>query len=129
MKKVYQNQLNYLFLALIMIPMGSYSSYSSLASGEFPQGMTIVFLGVSALMMSYLSPHLFPRDERAEKLIGKAMTYNFYAIALVIILLLMLDLLLENVEVTKMQFIAVLISVMSITPTTVMVFCVKEANR
>ena len=56
MKKARENQLTYLFLAIIMIPLSIYINYPYIANGEFPEGIMIFFLGTSALMMSYLSP-------------------------------------------------------------------------
>ena len=80
MKKARENQLTYLFLAIIMIPLSIYTNYPYIANGEFPEGIMIFFLGTSALMMSYLSPHLFPKDERAKEIIGKSMTVNYYTL-------------------------------------------------
>lgn len=80
MKKVRENQLAYLFLAIIMIPIGIYLNYSSIIKDQFPESIMLFFLGTSALMMAYLSPHLFPKDERAKEIIGKSMTANYFVL-------------------------------------------------
>lgn len=80
MKKARQNQFSYLFLAIIFIPLGIYLNLPYVVKGEFPEAIMILFLGTSALMMSYLSPHIFPRDERAKEIIGRSMTINYYVL-------------------------------------------------
>lgn len=80
MKKARENQLTYLFLAFIMIPLGIYLIYFDIVNGQFSERIMCFFLGTSALMMSYLSPHLFPKDERTKEIIGKSMTANYFTL-------------------------------------------------
>ena len=87
MKKVRENQLGYLILAIIMIPLGIYLNYSDVLNGQFSETIICFFLGTSALMMSYLSPHLFPKDERTKEIIGKSMTTNYFTLFAAITLL------------------------------------------
>ena len=80
MKKARENQLIYLFLGIIMIPLSIYTNYPYIKNGDFPEGIMLFFLGTSSLMMSYLSPHLFPKDERTKEIIGKSMTANYFTL-------------------------------------------------
>jgi hypothetical protein len=80
MKKARENQLTYLFLAIITIPMSIYINYSDIVNGQFSERLMLFFIGTSALMMSYLSPHLFPKDERTKEIIGKSMTANYFTL-------------------------------------------------
>ena len=90
MKKARENQLTYLFLAIVMIPWGIYINYSDIANHQFPEGIMCLFLGTSALMMSYLSPHLFPKDERTKEIVGKSMTINYFTLFVAILILFLL---------------------------------------
>ncbi|MEK4386285.1 hypothetical protein MKZ25_10805 [Solibacillus sp. FSL W7-1464] len=87
MKEARKNQLSYLFLGIIMVPLGIYINYPYIARGEFPVGVMTFFLGTGALMMAYLSPHLFPKDERTKEIIGKSMTANYFTLFATITLL------------------------------------------
>lgn len=87
MKEARKNQLSYLFLGIIMIPLSVYINYPYIANGEFPVGVMTFFLGTSSLMMAYLSPHLFPKDERTKEIIGKSMTANYFTLFATITLL------------------------------------------
>lgn len=87
MKTARENQLGYLFLAIIMIPLGVYLNYGDIMAGEFPEAIMIFSLGTSALMMAYLSPHLFPKDERTKEIIGRSMTINYFTLFLSILVL------------------------------------------
>lgn len=80
MKKARENQLGFLLLAIVAIPMGIYLNYSEIIKGEFSEYIILFFLGTSALMMSYLSPHLYPKDERTKEIIGKSMTANYFTL-------------------------------------------------
>lgn len=87
MKKARENQLTYLFLAIITIPMSIYINYSDIVNGQFSERIMLFFIGTSALMMSYLSPHLFPKDERTKEIIGRSMTANYFTLFAAITLL------------------------------------------
>ncbi|MEM5594440.1 hypothetical protein AAHH67_26695 [Niallia circulans] len=40
----------------------------------------ILALGINQLLLAYLSPHIFPKDERAKEIVGKAMTINYFVL-------------------------------------------------
>ncbi|MEK5185348.1 hypothetical protein [Solibacillus sp. FSL W7-1324] len=80
MNEARKNQLSYLFLGIIMVPLSIYINYPYIANGDFPAGIMTFFLGTSSLMMAYLSPHLFPKDERTKEIIGKSMTVNYFTL-------------------------------------------------
>ena len=80
MNEARKNQLSYLFLGIIMVPLSIYINYPYIANGDFPVGIMTFFLGTSSLMMAYLSPHLFPKDERTKEIIGKSMTVNYFTL-------------------------------------------------
>ena len=80
MNNVRRNQLIYLAFALLAIPLSVYGNYFYIANGAFPEGIMLFSLGTSSLMMAYLAPHLFPKDERAKEIIGKSMTFNYFTL-------------------------------------------------
>lgn len=80
MKSVRRNQLIYLAFGIIAVPLSVYNNYFYLANGKFPEGIMLFFLGTSSLMMAYLAPHLFPKDERSKEIIGKSMTVNYFTL-------------------------------------------------
>lgn len=108
MKKARENQLTYLFLGIIMIPLSIYINYPYISNGEFPEGIMTFFLGTSALMMSYLSPHLFPRDERTKEIIGKSMTVNYFTLFGSILILFLLTGSLGPITLSATQVLLVL---------------------
>lgn len=112
MKKARENQLTYLFLAIIMIPLSIYINYPYIANGAFPEGIMTFFLGTSALMMSYLSPHLFPRDERTKEIIGRSMTVNYFILFGSILILFLLTGSLGPLVLSATQVLLVLFCIM-----------------
>ena len=112
MKKARENQLTYLFLAIIMIPLSIYINYPYIANGEFPEGIMIFFLGTSALMMSYLSPHLFPKDERTKEIIGRSMTVNYFTLFGTFLILFLLTGSLGPLVLSATQVLLVLFCIM-----------------
>lgn len=112
MKKARENQLTYLFLAIIMIPLSIYINYPYIANGEFPEGIMTFFLGTSALMMSYLSPHLFPKDERTKEIIGRSMTVNYFILFGSILILFLLTGSLGPITLSATQVLLVLFCIM-----------------
>lgn len=112
MKKVRENQLAYLFLAIIMIPMGIFLNYASVMKGQFPESVILFFLGTSALLMYYLSPHLFPKDERAKEIIGKSMTANYFVLFGAFLILFLLTGSLGPLVLSATQVLLVLFCIM-----------------
>ena len=112
MKKARENQLTYLFLAVIMIPLSIYINYPYIANGDFPEGIMTFFLGTSALMMSYLSPHLFPKDERTKEIIGRSMTVNYSILFGSILTLFLLVGSLGTITLSATQVLLVLFCIM-----------------
>lgn len=126
MKKARENQLAYLFLAIIMIPMGVYLNYSSIIKGQFPESIMLFFLGTSALMMAYLSPHLFPKDERAKAIIGKSMSANYFVLFATITLLFLA---VNNQEANTLNATHVLIILFCIMVTSIPLSMVIYSKR
>lgn len=85
--KAKENRYLYLSLGVLLTILGIYFSYEDFARGEFVDSVMILALGVSQLFFAYLSPHIFPRDERAKAIIGKAMTANYFILFVVILIL------------------------------------------
>jgi len=112
MKKARESQLTYLFLAVIMIPLSIYINYPYIADGDFPEGIMTFFLGTSALMMSYLSPHLFPKDERTKEIIGRSMTVNYFILFASILILFILTGSLGPITLSATQVLLVLFCIM-----------------
>lgn len=112
MKKARENKLAYLFLAIIMIPVGIYLNYYDIANGQFPEAIMLFFLGTSALMMAYLSPHLFPEDERSKEITGKSMTVNYFVLFVSIFVLFLLTGSLGAITLSATQVLIVLSCIM-----------------
>ncbi|MFJ7981517.1 hypothetical protein ACIQ1D_14650 [Lysinibacillus xylanilyticus] len=80
MKKARKNQISYLFLGIVMVPLGIYINYPYIMQNTFPEGIMILFIGTSSLMMAYLSPHLFPKVERSKEILCKSMSINYFVL-------------------------------------------------
>lgn len=112
MKKARENQFTYLFLGLLMVPLGIYVNYNDIIQRTFPEGITTLFLGTSSLMMSYLSTHLFPRDERSKEIVGKSMTVNYFVLFGSIFVLFLLTGSFGPLNLTAAQVLIVLTCIM-----------------
>lgn len=83
----------------------------------------ILVLGLSNLMMAYLSPHLFPRDERSKDIMGKAMMINYFVLFGTILVLFLLTGSLGPIALDSTQVLIVLFSIMALTiPGTMVVY-------
>ena len=102
-------------MGILMIPLSIYINYPYIVNGKFPDGIMTFFMGTSALMMSYLSPHLFPRDERAKEIIGKSMTANYFILFGAFLILILLTSSLVPITLSAIQVLIVLICIMITT--------------
>lgn len=115
MKKARENQIAYFFLGIVMVPLSIYINYPYLLRNEFPEGIMTFFLGTSSLMMAYLSPHLFPKDERSKEIIGKSMGVNYFVLFGTIMILFLLTGSLGPLILTATQVLVVLVCIMITT--------------
>ncbi|MDR7237511.1 hypothetical protein [Neobacillus drentensis] len=126
MKKARENQITYLFFGIVMVPLSIYINYPYIMQLTFPEGIMTLFLGTSSLMMAYLSPHLFPKDERSKEIIGKSMSINYFVLFSSMTLLILLTGSLGPFVLTATQVLIVLFCIMVTTiPLTMIVY----ANR
>lgn len=122
-KKIRENQFMYLVLGIVMIPLSVYINYPYIMNREFPEGIMTLFLGTSSLMMAYLYPHLFPRDERSKNIIGKSMSANYFVLFGTILCLFLLTGSLGPLVFTATQVLVVLFCIMITTiPMTMIVY-------
>ena len=126
MKKARENQFTYLFLGVLMVPLGIYINYNDIIQRTFPEGMMTLFLGTSSLMMSYLSTHLFPRDERSKEIIGKSMTVNYFILFGSILALFLLTGSLGPLNLTSSQVLIVLTCTMITTIPLTMIYFARR---
>lgn len=113
-KSANQNRIIYLFLGVFLTGFGIYLNYEQLFTGEFPDAIMLLVLGLNSLMMAYLSPHLFPRDERAKVIIGKAMSFNYFVLFGAMLILFLLTSSLGPVTLSATQVLIVLFSIMAL---------------
>lgn len=126
MKEAKKNEVIFFLLGLIMVIFGIYSNYRKIISGEFPDSIMIVFVGFNFIMMSYLSKHLFPRDERAEKIVGESMKINYFTLFLTLAILFILTLSFFPVSLDSVQTLIVIFCVMAVSiPFTMIVYSWK----
>jgi len=126
MKKARENQITYLFLGILMVPLSIYINYPYIIQLIFPEGIMTLFLGTSSLMMAYLSPHLFPRDERSKDIIGKSMSINYFVLFGTMTLLILLTGSFGPFVLTATQVLIILFCIMITTIPLTMIF---YANR
>jgi hypothetical protein len=75
-----ENRLTFLFSGILLTGMAFYLNVDYVIAGQFPPSILILAVGINQLLMSYLSPHLFPKDERSKEITGKAMTVNYFVL-------------------------------------------------
>ncbi len=79
-KQSSKNRFLYLGLGSLLLIEGIYLNYEAVLKGEFPNYLMLLALGINQLLLAYLSPHIFPKDERAKEIIGRAMTINYFVL-------------------------------------------------
>ena|SRR5690625_676401 len=123
MKKSRENRIIYLSLGIFLTIMGVYLNYENIIKGEFPDAIMLLALGVNQLLLAYLSPHIFPKDERAKDIIGKAMTINYFVLFLSLLVLFIATGPFGFLILDAQQVIIVLFCIMSITiPGTMVIY-------
>jgi hypothetical protein len=78
--KARENRMLYLCSGTVITVLAMYINFDDIASGEFPDMLMLLALGINQLLLAYLSPHIFPKDERAKEIIGKSMTANYFVL-------------------------------------------------
>jgi hypothetical protein len=122
-KSAKENQIIYIFSGLIGVSMGGYLNYQDIIAGEFPNAIMILALGINQLLLAYLSPHIFPKDERAKEIVGKAMTINYFILFLSLLVLFLATGSLGFLPLDATQVLIILFCIMVITiPSTMVIY-------
>ncbi|WP_214483155.1 hypothetical protein [Bacillus sp. SM2101] len=79
-KKSKEYRIIYICSGFLLIILGIYLNYEDIVKGEFPDAIMLLALGINQLLLGYLSPHIFLKDERAKEIIGKSMTINYFVL-------------------------------------------------
>ncbi|KQL58517.1 hypothetical protein AN965_03590 [Alkalicoccobacillus plakortidis] len=79
-RKVKENQLLFFITGLFLTGVAIYIMIDPLLHRQFTMAVALMALGMNQLLMVYLSPHLFPKDERAKTIIGKSMVVNYFVL-------------------------------------------------
>ncbi|MGE7674985.1 hypothetical protein ACQKMV_15615 [Lysinibacillus sp. NPDC094403] len=108
------NQKTYLFSSIIGIGFGLYFIYEEIANGRFPNSLMLIALGLNQLMLAYLSPHIFPKDERSKEIMGKAMTINYFVLFGTILVLFLLTASFGPLTLDSSQVLIVLSCIMPV---------------
>lgn len=79
-KKAKKNRLIYFISGLFVTGVSIYINFDDVVHNRFPDAGLLFTLGINQLLMAYLSPHLFPKDERTKMIIAKSMFVNYFVI-------------------------------------------------
>ncbi|MDE5416142.1 hypothetical protein [Alkalihalobacterium chitinilyticum] len=120
---VKKNQITYYFLGILLTGLGIYLNFNYIINGVFPVSIIIFAIGIAQLMYAYLFPHLFPKDERAKSIIGKAMTVNYFILFGAILILYLLTSSFGPLTLNASQVLELLFSIMIIAiPGTMVIY-------
>ncbi|OXB98680.1 MULTISPECIES: hypothetical protein [Bacillus] len=123
-KKAKESRFIFLISGLFVTGVSTYINFDDVINGRFPDVITIMSfaLGINQLLMAYLSPHLFPKDERSKMILGKSMFVNYFVIFGTILLLFILTEF-SDINWDAQQVLVVLTSILMLTiPTTMVIY-------
>ncbi|MBM6647071.1 hypothetical protein [Bacillus sp. RIT 809] len=123
-KKAKESRFIFLISGLFVTGVSTYINFDDVINGRFPDVITIMSfaLGINQLLMAYLSPHLFPKDERSKMILGKSMFVNYFVIFGTILLLFILTGF-SDINWDAQQVLIVLTSILMLTiPTTMVIY-------
>lgn len=79
-KKAKENRRIFFISGLFLTSVSIYINLDDVIHNRFPDAGMLFALGINQLLMAYLSPHLFPKDERAKMILAKSMFVNYFVI-------------------------------------------------
>lgn len=123
-KKAKESRFIFLISGLFVTGVSIYINFDDVISGRFSDAITIMSfaLGINQLLMAYLSPHLFPKDERSKMILGKSMFVNYFVIFGTILFLFILTGF-SDINWDAQQTLIVLTSILMLTiPTTMVIY-------
>ena len=68
-----------------------YINYEPIMNSEFPLSMLLLAVGCNQLLMAYVAPHIFPRDERSKNISSKSTHVTFFALVGMMLVLLVVN--------------------------------------
>ena len=126
MSEAKKNQILFLFSGIFLTGIGIYYNIGYILNGKFPDSIILLALGLHSLMLAYISPHIFPKNNnRAQKIIGKSMTINYFVLVGAMFILFFLTGPLGSLILSATQLLIILFCVMALTPPVAMIIYSK----
>ncbi|MGE7688497.1 hypothetical protein ACQKMI_04720 [Lysinibacillus sp. NPDC097214] len=123
MSETKKNQMMFLSSGILGIGMGIYLNYRDILNGDFPDFIMLLAMGLNQLMLAYLSPHIFPKDDRSKKIIGKAMTINYFVLFGTLTILILLTSSFGPLLINSTQVLSIIFCIMVLTiPGTMIIY-------
>jgi len=120
-----KNQMSFLSSGIFGVGMGIYLNYGDILNGEFPKFIMLLALGINLLMLAYLSPHIFPKDDRSKEIMGKAMTINYFVLISTLTILILLTSSLGPLVLNSTQVLSIIFCIMALTIPGIMIIYSK----
>jgi hypothetical protein len=118
-----RNQRIYLVSGIVILLVSIYINMGYIARGDFPEGIVLVAVGINQLCLAYLSPHIFPKDERARLIREKAMNVNYFVTLGIIITLIFI---VGSIELSAYHALVILGSFSILSVVFLMIFFSKR---
>lgn len=125
MSEAKKNQMSFLSSGIFGVGMGIYLNYGDILNGEFPKFIMLLALGINLLMLAYLSPHIFPKDDRSKEIMGKAMTINYFVLISTLTILILLTSSLGPLVLNSTQVLSIIFCIMALTIPGIMIIYSK----
>ncbi|MFJ7371657.1 hypothetical protein ACIQVU_19865 [Lysinibacillus sp. NPDC098008] len=123
-------QLTFLSSGILGVGMGIYLNYENILNKEFPDFIMLLAIGLNQLMLTYLSPHIFPKNKRSKEIIRKAMTINYFILFATLIILILLTSSLGSLILSSTQALSIIFCIMVITiPGTMIIYSKLITNQ
>lgn len=129
-KKLFLNtsrnsRIAYLFSGIVCTVIGIYINIPAIASNYFSESYILLAIGIGQIMLAYVAPHIFPNDERSEKIVGRAMFINYFV--LFIMLFVLYSLISSDIWILSgVQLLIIIFSVMVVSiPATMIIYTKK----
>ncbi|KMY30786.1 hypothetical protein ACZ11_14210 [Lysinibacillus xylanilyticus] len=119
------SRIAYLFSGIVCTVIGIYINIPAITSNYFSESYILLAIGIGQIMLAYLAPHIFPNDERSEKIVGRAMYINYFV--LFIMLFVLYSLISSDIWILSgVQLLIIIFSVMVVSiPATMIIYTKK----
>ncbi|MGE7919764.1 hypothetical protein ACQKM9_12540 [Viridibacillus sp. NPDC093762] len=121
-----QTQMGYIIMGCIFGILAIFINGVSISVNKFPSSLILIAICIMCFCLSFLVPHLTPKDERAQKIRERSIYVNYFILIAVVVILMIVFNPVSNLQIEAYNLLSIMMTVYISSVFLTMVYYAKK---